>query len=215
MPSNARSFGFSKWAVAAALAAAVALVAVLGMQRRAQDERYAALLRDTSLPRGRMYVPTFTAPTVDGSSVTVGERRDGGKQVLFLFTTTCPYCKASLPAVREVALAAAQELAPGATMYGIVLDSLSLAAEYASVNDLRFPIVEFPARKLRVHRAERGRRRAWPWVHSRCGVQHTELPASAAIGIAGPCRAAFLHSRSFRRAWRVISTASSATAVRH
>jgi peroxiredoxin len=135
--------------VTTALAAAVALVAVLGMQRRAQDERYATLLRDTSLPRGGMYVPTFTAPTVDGAAVTIGERTDGGKQVLFLFTTTCPYCKASLPAVREVALAAAQEPAPGAAMYGIALDSLSLAAEYAAANDLRFPIVEFPARKLR------------------------------------------------------------------
>ena len=149
MPSSSRSSRFASWALAAALAAAVALVAVLGMQRRAQDERYDALRRDTSLPRGGMFVPTFTTQAADGSDVTIGERPDGGKQVLFLFTTTCPYCKASLPAVRELATAAAAEPPPGAAMYGIVLDSLTLAADYAAANDLSFPIVEFPARKLR------------------------------------------------------------------
>lgn len=131
------------------LTTALVLVVVLAMQLRAQDERYAALLRDTTLPRSGMFVPTFMAQTVDGSLATIGERREGGKQVLFFFTTTCPYCKASLPAVRRLALAASHEPPPGASMYGIVLDSLTLAADYATVNDLRFPILEFPAQKLR------------------------------------------------------------------
>lgn len=131
----------------AALVVALGLVAVLARQKTAQEERYATLRENTSLPRRGVFVPTFVAQTIEGDSITIGERPDSGKQVLFLFTTTCPYCKASLPAIREIADAAAA--APDVGMVGIVLDSLDHAIAYAHANALSFPIIEFPARKLR------------------------------------------------------------------
>ena len=146
---NARWSGVSRFALPAALAVSLGLVVVLARQKTAQDERYASLQESTILPRPGVFVPTFTASTLDGSSVTIGERPDSGKQVLFAFTTTCPYCLASLPAIREIAAAAVEMQKPSVAMVGIALDTLELARAYAASNALSFPIVEFPARKLR------------------------------------------------------------------
>ena len=81
-----------------ALVAALALIVVLARQLEARGERVKQLTeRLTSLQRGS-WVPTVSLTTTDDSTVTVGERSDGGRQLLLVFTTTCPYCRASLPA---------------------------------------------------------------------------------------------------------------------
>ena len=144
---TARWSAVRRFALPAALAAALGLVAVLARQKAAQEKRYATLRENTTLPRRGVFVPTFVARTIKGDSIMIGERPDDGKQVLFLFTTTCPYCKASLRAVRELADAASTT--PGVGMVGIVLDSLDHAIAYAHANALSFPIIEFPTRKLR------------------------------------------------------------------
>ncbi len=50
-----------------------------------------------------MYVPAVTLPSVTGDSVLLGGPSVGHVQILFVFTTTCQYCKASLPAWKRIA----------------------------------------------------------------------------------------------------------------
>lgn len=129
-----------------ALGLAAALLIMLAGETRALRKRYTELSRQASSARPGIYVPTFTSQTLEGREVRLGQADSAEYQVLFLFTTTCPYCKASLPAWKEIATAVNGY--PTVEVYGISLDSLSLARAYAAEHGLEFPIVTFPERKL-------------------------------------------------------------------
>lgn len=134
--------------VTAGLLAAVALVVVLSVQNRSLRAEYAALYRRASEPHAGMYAPTFRAVAISGESVTVGKAAGGGRQVLFVFTTTCPYCLASLPSWREIAAAVDTVRQPSVRTYGISLDSAEATRAYVRQHKLGFPVVGFPERKL-------------------------------------------------------------------
>lgn len=136
--------------VPAALVAALALVVVLARQNQALSAQTVNLRRQMTQPVPGLALPTFRTATLSGDSVTVGERADGGRQVLFVFTTTCPYCRASIPAWKRIA-AAADSMAPplSAVAYGVVLDSSDAAArQYVAAHALTYPVLRFPSRKL-------------------------------------------------------------------
>ncbi len=134
-----------------ALAAAVVLVVLLALQQRSLSERYATLRERTLSLHTGLYVPTFQTRTLQGDSVTIGATEPAAKQVLFFFTTTCPYCRASLPAWNRVASRIREK--GDATVYGVALDSLHLVHQYVREHDLRFPVVLLPERKLaRIYR---------------------------------------------------------------
>ena len=129
------------------LGLAVVLVAVLGTQNSTLKERYRALVERTSGPYAGLSMPAFDAVTADGDSVTIGETAEGGKQVLFFYTTSCPHSQNTLPAWNQIALEAGEQEELG--VYGIQLDSVQLAGEYANANQLRFPVLTLPDRRLR------------------------------------------------------------------
>ncbi len=138
---------FRSMVLVAGLAAAAVLVVVLASQKcdlLARIEGLTIQLRD---PHAGMYVPGVALPTVSGDSVLLGQAPSGQVQVLFVFSTRCRYCKASLPAWKGIA----QEFSHNSqvAVVGISVDSLQLTRKYVVEHGLEFPIVSFDEGRLR------------------------------------------------------------------
>lgn len=118
--------------VVALLLSSAGLVVVLARQNRALEHQATELFRRLSTPQPGTFVPTFRAASLSGDSLTIGEASTGVRQVLLVFTTTCPYCLASLLAWRRIA--AALQSTPPASVVGISLDSAEATARYARVH---------------------------------------------------------------------------------
>lgn len=135
------------------LAAALALILVLARQVEAGGERVKRLTeRLNSLQRGS-WVPTVALPATDEGSVVVGERGDGGRQLLLVFNTTCAFCRASLPAwtrlPAQLDSAARANRSPDVDVVGLAVDSLSAARRYRAEHQLPFVVAQLPEGKLR------------------------------------------------------------------
>src|SRR5512143_2492006 len=86
------------WILAAALIATSALVLVLSRRLRELSADYHKLRLLSTLPHAGIPVPTFRTVTLAGDSVTVGESADSAsRQLIFVFNTTCPYCRGMIP----------------------------------------------------------------------------------------------------------------------
>ncbi|WP_363796450.1 TlpA disulfide reductase family protein [Lysobacter firmicutimachus] len=130
----------------AALALASVLVVALGWQvgRMREDQRW---LADRAVaPYVGMYVPRVALHGLDGRAIELGQPR-GDSQVLFFFTTTCPYCRASLPQLKRVARQLPQASAGGAELIGVALASPGQARAYAREHALDFPLVAHDDRR--------------------------------------------------------------------
>jgi len=128
-----------------ALASAIALVVALGLQNRSLKERHRELTRLYRGPYPGLYLPAFDAVTIDGDSLRIGEPPDGMSQTLFFFTTTCPHCRATVPAWKQIAASV--------NAVGVQLDSSHLAQDYVRDHGLQFPVVHSSDRRLlRVYR---------------------------------------------------------------
>lgn len=135
-----------KLALGVSLALVVALTIRLGQTRaeHAKTRRLAALLHTGS------YVPAVATVTLAGDSLVLGETPAAAeRQVLLLFTTTCQFCKATLPIWSALA-DSLHRIDPRIRVIGVSLDSLRLARAYAENHHLGFPIVAMPSRKLRI-----------------------------------------------------------------
>ena len=130
-----------------ALTAATALVVVLALQKRqllARIEGLATRIRD---PYVGMYVPSVSLPSVGGDTVLIGQASPGQVQLLFVFSTSCRYCKASLPAWTQIALEFSDNSQVG--VVGISVDSTYATHEYMEEHELEFPVVSFTGPRLR------------------------------------------------------------------
>lgn len=130
------------------LALAAALVVMLGLKVRTLEDHAASLSESMVLPQQGDYVPTFATTSLTGAPAVIGELPDSGRQVLFIFNTTCPYCEASLPAWQEIAALADTFTAYPVQVYGITLDPADESRSYAASHRLDFEIVSYPAPKL-------------------------------------------------------------------
>jgi len=122
--------------VIAALAAACALVVVLGWQNRRLRESLEALTERATGPYVGMFVPVVSAETLAGPPLVLGAPAVA-PQILYFFTATCPYCKASIPAVHELV-----RRAPGAELIGVGAGPADELAAYARDHGFGFPVVE-------------------------------------------------------------------------
>lgn len=100
------------------------------VERGVAQQRLPAFIRGERLPDVR---------TVDlrgeASSLT---RVVHGVTVVFIFTTTCPYCSASIESVRQLARVLRQA---DSRLVGLALDGLPAAREYATAEEPDWPIV--------------------------------------------------------------------------
>lgn len=136
----------------AGLVAATVLVVVLAQQKRTlitEVEQARRQLRQAATePIPGMYVPAFQATTLEGAPATIGEVQGEGRQVLLMYTTTCPYCLSSLPAWKQVAAAADTLTGVRASVYGVSLDSADVTQQYIAQHRLPYPTVRFPSTKF-------------------------------------------------------------------
>lgn len=135
-----------------ALAAAAVLVVVLGQQKRSlikQVEQTQYQLRQARTePMRGMWMPAFQAPTLEGQAATIGELPGEGRQVLLMYTTTCPYCLSSIPAWKQLKAAADTMTSIRAAVYGVSLDSVDVTRKYIAQHALPYPTVRFPDEKV-------------------------------------------------------------------
>ncbi|WP_031338794.1 peroxiredoxin family protein [Xanthomonas maliensis] len=123
-----------------------ALVAVLAWQNRQLRTQQQWLQARVTKPYDGMYVPTIAATGIDGQRYTLGVPRSRA-QVLFFFTTTCPYCQRSAPTVVRAARQLQQAL-PGQTdLLGVCQCDPTQAARYAHLHGFEFPIVTLSDRR--------------------------------------------------------------------
>lgn len=127
---------------------AAALVVRLSQKTDNLQLRIATLQERAYLPYPGYWVPTFTAVSLRGDSVTLGEAEPGTGQLLLVFNTSCPYCLASLPAWRELTLIADTSSVLRLLVMGVSLDSANVTSLYVHEHDLPFDVVGFPAPKL-------------------------------------------------------------------
>jgi cytochrome oxidase Cu insertion factor (SCO1/SenC/PrrC family) len=132
------------------VALAVSSVLVLLLSNRLQDlsTDYRDLRRRATLPHRGYVVPTFRTATLSGDSVTVGESADSStRQILFVFNTTCPFCRRIIPAWEQIA----DSLKAGRRkvhVLAISLDPADTTRRYMAEHALRYPVLRFPQSKL-------------------------------------------------------------------
>ena len=130
-----------------ALAVASSLVVALALQKRDLMTRIDTLTERIRHPYVGMYVPAVTLSAVTGDSVLLGGPPGGHVQVLFVFSTSCQYCKASLPAWKQIgAQLAASE---GAEVIGVSIDSVETTRRYLKENGIELPVVSLTDQRLR------------------------------------------------------------------
>ena len=136
----------------AGLTVAAVLVVVLGQQKRAlieQVEQTQYQLRQARTePMRGMWMPAFQANTLEGQPATIGEVQGEGRQVLLMYTTTCPYCLSSIPAWKQIKAAADTMTSIRAAVYGVSLDSVNVTRGYIARHRLPYPTVRFPDEKV-------------------------------------------------------------------
>ncbi len=130
-----------------ALSAALMLVVVLAQQKRDLLARIEGLTARIREPYEGMYVPAMSVPSVRGDTVRIGSGGPGQVQVLFVFSTTCEFCEASVTAWKQIA----GELDGNSwvEIVGVSVDSFQVTREYIEEHGLEFPVVILTDRKLR------------------------------------------------------------------
>ena len=129
---------------------AAALVVIVGLLGRIGDirEEFVKSRQRATLPHEGAFVPPVRAPTLTGDSITLGEPRGADRQLLLVFTTTCPFCKATLPVWDSLA-DSIRRADPSVQIVGVSLDSAGLAQTYATDHQLSYPIVTLTAARWR------------------------------------------------------------------
>ena len=108
-----------------ALLAATTLVILLGREVRSlradarrESERAQYMVEGT-------YVPRLELAALDGRRVVIGDPSTGSREVLFVYDTSCGFCRATLPAWNDIAKEAANH---GLSVYGLSLNEPGGAA---------------------------------------------------------------------------------------
>jgi len=139
---------FRSMVLVVVLTAAAVLMVALALQKRDLLARIEGLTTRTRDPYVGMYVPAVTLPSVNGATVLLGQAPPGqAHQVLFVFSTSCEFCKASLSAWKRIAGKFAGN--SQVEVVGISVDSVQVTREYVEEYGLEFPVVSFTDRKLR------------------------------------------------------------------
>ncbi|WP_226470011.1 TlpA family protein disulfide reductase [Luteimonas panaciterrae] len=129
------------------------LVLVLAWQNRELRQQKDALEKRAFEPYVGMWVPEIPAKSLDGAAVVIGTAPKQF-QVLYFFTSTCPYCKQSAPLVRKLA----EQLASDSTrvqMLGVADGESEAVRRYVNEHGFGFPVTTLSdRRKLALFKAQ-------------------------------------------------------------
>lgn len=133
------------------LVISTALTVILGRRLDRLSRSYTELQRLASSLHAGSAVPTFKSAGVLGEALTVGERPvSTGRQLLFVMTTTCPYCRATMPVWQQLADSVRRVPAWNIEPVAIALDSLAAVQAFVATTRPSFPVTTFPATKLKL-----------------------------------------------------------------
>ena len=137
-------------AMLAGLIGLSALTVVLGKRYGDLSHSYDDLRQRAGLPHRGYFVPTFLARTAGGDSLQIGATSGARhRQLVFVLTTTCPYCRQTLPIWTRLADSVRHLEGWAVDVVGISLDSSEATKRYAEAQGVAFPLVTFPSRKLK------------------------------------------------------------------
>ena len=141
--------------VVVVLAVSLVLIVVLARQNRQLRLANVHLFERATRPYAGFTVPEFRTATLDGDSVTLGKlSADETGQLLFFFTTTCGFCKRTIPTWNALAMRARNDSGSRTAVYGVLLDSGNVE-DYLRTNGVAFPVVRLhDARTLALYRAK-------------------------------------------------------------
>lgn len=122
--------------LAGGLLASVGLVVLLGIRYQELADRYEQLNERSRYPYPGLQLPRSELTTVGGEKVVIGA--SDSHQLLYFFTTTCPYCRRSVDTWRRVAQRAARDSRLG--IIGVAFDSLEDTRAYVREHGLRGPV---------------------------------------------------------------------------
>lgn len=127
-----------KIATYAALIIFAVLTVVLGLQKKELAAKYSELKATQYYPRKNDWTPRISTQDIAGNPVTIGSTT-GKREVIFLFTTQCRFCIASMPFVAEVGRAMSRA---GIQMVGVTpeKDAASIA-RFMDKYSADFPVV--------------------------------------------------------------------------
>jgi peroxiredoxin len=136
----------------AALLSSGSVLKLVHVNRTLVKERNAAISRGLEWHRGQ-FVPIFHGSDGCGQELQ-GGLPTGQKQVVVIFTTTCPYCLEMLSAWSDLARFAREN---GSDLVGVSLDSARLTKSYIQRHALQFPVAcLLDTRMLRLMKASAG-----------------------------------------------------------
>lgn len=130
----------------AGLLATTAVLVAVARQNHAMRSQIDELWRRANLPHPGAAVPTFRTTTLDGDSVVIGRGEPGHRQILFIYNTTCRFCRETLPAWSAIA---DQLSTSHIAVFGISLHPERQTRQYILEHGLSFATVLFPDAKLR------------------------------------------------------------------
>lgn len=135
------------WLGVLALVGSSVLVVTLARQNRELRRQVGRLrLREQSLHQG-LVVPSFRTLTLEGDSVFIADSATHGRDVLFIFTTTCGFCRQAIPSWKAIAQRVPALRVPHVRVFGVSLDPDSTTAAFAATNALGFAVIRFPDEK--------------------------------------------------------------------
>jgi peroxiredoxin len=129
------------------LVVASVLVVVLGRQKGELIDRVEWLNGRIRDPYPGLYVPAVLLGSIDGDSVRLGQVPEGGLQMLFVFSTSCEYCKASVANWNLLASDWADQV--NVQVYGISVQAPDETQRFVTEQEIGFPVVHLTDRKLR------------------------------------------------------------------
>lgn len=134
-------------AVLVALGLCVVMVLLLSREDRHLRRQVVDMAMRVIEPYRGLWLPTFTTATLAGEPQTIGETSNGRHQVLFVFTTSCPYCKQMVRTWGQLASELGR-VEPQPDVLGLSLDSADSTRAYVLANHVPYPVARFPNTKL-------------------------------------------------------------------
>lgn len=148
--SSPDTAGASRWTVAllaTGLVLATVLVVVLALQLRKANADMRWFAERATRPYVGMYVPRVPVASLDGQTHELGQPK-ADYQLVFFFTTTCPYCRASLPLVKNIARDLPATSGQRAEILGVAFATPAQAQAYAREHALDFPVIALEDRRI-------------------------------------------------------------------
>jgi peroxiredoxin len=131
------------------LVGAAFLVILLARQNRLLRETKQRLTDRILYPYAGLFVPEARVESLAGDTVVIGSGTTGRPQLLFFFTTSCQYCKESIPIWNSLADSVAAGTPPVAMVYGVSLSSKDSTRAFMRDHPVRFPVVTMLGPRMR------------------------------------------------------------------